>query len=307
MAIDDSLELDNFETLTRETIPRPGEIPKIPGFDVYGESIPIRGPVGGDHIIYLDFKNRYDLEEEIKKVSQDDRFTPQTRERIINNIHSLKTKAGLLIADVSGHYLTDFAFASRLHDSFLIGVLYEIEDRGDVTPNLFRKLNTRLYNSSSFDKYITMIYGEISESGAFKFISAGHPFPLIYSRKQERLLPAAVSGMEPSPPLAAFPSSGPDLERNMFRSGFSSRFKVNHLTITRPGDILLLYTDGVTEHTNSEGQYFYDSESGGELEKAIHRNRDLSSKELFSKIKESLMDFSEPQDDVSYILVKKVE
>jgi len=36
MPIDDSLELDNFETLTRETIPRPGEIPKISGFDIYG-------------------------------------------------------------------------------------------------------------------------------------------------------------------------------------------------------------------------------------------------------------------------------
>jgi len=307
MAIDNSQELDNFETLTRETIPRPGEIPNISGFDIYGESIPIRGPVGGDHIIYLDFKNRYDLEEEIKEVLQDKRFTKKTKNRIIANIHSLKTKAGLLIADVSGHYLTDFSFASRLHDSFLIGVLYEIEDRGDVTPNLFRKLNTRLYNSSSFDKYITMIYGEISESGAFKFISAGHPFPLIYSRKQERLLPAAVSGMEPSPPLAAFPSSGPDLERNMYRSGFSSRFKVNHMSITEPGDILLLYTDGLTEHKNDKGKLFYDPESGGELEKIIHSNRDLSSKNLFLKIKERLMKFAEPQDDVSYILVKKVE
>ncbi len=307
MPIDDSLELDNFETLTRETIPCPGEIPKISGFDIYGESIPIRGPVGGDHIIYLDFKNRYDLDEKIKEVSQDERFTPQSKDRIIANIHSLKTKAGLLIADVSGHYKTDFSFASRLHDSFLISVLYEIEGRGDVTPNLFRKLNTRLYNSSSFDKYITMIYGEISETGAFKFISAGHPFPLIYSRKQEKLMPAAVSGMEPSPPLAAFPSSGPDVERNMFRSGFHSRFKVNHLTVTDPGDILLLYTDGVTEHTNAAGKLFYDPESGGELEKTIHGNRDLSSLDLYARIKESLMAFAAPKDDVSYILIKKVE
>jgi len=224
MAVDDSLELDNFETLTRETIPRPGEIPKISGFDIYGESIPMGGPVGGDHIIFMDFKNRYNLDEEIKEVSQDERFTSQTKDRIITNLHSLKTKAGLLIADVSGHLKTDFSFASRLHDSFLTGVLYEIEGRGDVTQNLFLKLNTRLYNSSSFDKYITMIYGEISESGAFKFLSAGHPFPLIYSRRQERLQPAVVCGMESSPPLAAFPSSGPDVERNMFRSGFSSPF-----------------------------------------------------------------------------------
>ena len=49
MAIDDSLELDNFETLTRDTIPRPGEIPEISGFDIYGESIPIGGPVGGEN------------------------------------------------------------------------------------------------------------------------------------------------------------------------------------------------------------------------------------------------------------------
>ncbi len=69
----------------------------------------------------------------------------------------------------------------------------------------------------------------------------------------------------------------------------------------------MLYTDGVTEHTNAAGKLFYDSESGGELEKTIHENRDLSSIDLYARIKESLMAFAKPQDDISYILIKKVE
>lgn len=305
MAERDSQELANFEILTKGTIPLPGDIPEIDGYDIYGESIPLGGAIGGDHIIYIDFKERYELDEKIKEVSRDTRFMAQAKEQIIENIHTLKTKGGVLIADVSGHFKTDFSFAARLHDAFLISVLYEIEGRGDVTPNLFRKLNTRLHNSSSFDKFITMIYGEISEEGIFRFISAGHPFPLIYTLKQKKLSPPSDPGMEPSPPLAAFPSGGHDLERNMTRTGFYSTFKVNQLQLKEPGDILLLYTDGVTEHVNSEGILFYDPDTGGELERTIHKHRDLSSRELFARIKESLLNFAEPQDDASFILIKR--
>ena len=73
----------------------------------------------------------------------------------------------------------------------------------------------------------------------------------------------------------------------------------------KPGDILLLYTDGVTEHVNSEGILFYDPDTGGELERTIHKHRDLSSRELFARIKESLLNFAEPQDDASFILIKR--
>ena len=47
-------------------MPRPGSIPSLIGMEVYGETLPLNGIVGGDHLIYVDFKKRHDLEARIK-------------------------------------------------------------------------------------------------------------------------------------------------------------------------------------------------------------------------------------------------
>lgn len=299
-------ELANFETLTETTIPLPGDIPELKGFDIYGESMQKRGRLGGDHIIYIDFKKRYKLDDKIEEVHRDNRFTTIAKGEIIKNIDDLKRKGGILVADVSGHLKTDFSFATRLHDAFLISVLYEISGRGEVTPNLFRKLNTRLFNSSSFDKYITLIYGEISESGIFRFISAGHPFPLFFSNKSNTLRECRLPGFSNSPPLAAFPSKGPDMEGDSSSVTFSSHFTVNQLSLSEPGDILLLYTDGLSELKNRKEKLYFDPETGGRFQEIITSRKEYPAKKLFDEIKKDIMNFSKPEDDLSYVLIKKI-
>ena len=51
-------ELKNFQEIAQHIMPAPGEIPTLKGIEVYGGTIPLNGTVGGDHIIYVDFKNR---------------------------------------------------------------------------------------------------------------------------------------------------------------------------------------------------------------------------------------------------------
>ena len=55
-------ELDNFEEIARYLNPSPGEIPELPGVDICGVSIPLRREIGGDHLIYIDFNRRYNLD-----------------------------------------------------------------------------------------------------------------------------------------------------------------------------------------------------------------------------------------------------
>ena len=55
-------ELQNFEEIVKHIKPPSGEIPELEGIEIYGETIPLEGLIGGDHIIYVDFKRRYDLE-----------------------------------------------------------------------------------------------------------------------------------------------------------------------------------------------------------------------------------------------------
>ena len=54
-------ELANFEDIAKSLIPQPGDLPRLQGIDVAGRTLALNGIVGGDHIIYVDFKQRFDL------------------------------------------------------------------------------------------------------------------------------------------------------------------------------------------------------------------------------------------------------
>ncbi|MEO2197806.1 MAG: hypothetical protein ABGY72_17190, partial [bacterium] len=58
-------ELQNFQEIANQLLPEPGDVPKVQGVDVWGGTRPLTGVVGGDHIIYVDFKQRYDLDARI--------------------------------------------------------------------------------------------------------------------------------------------------------------------------------------------------------------------------------------------------
>ena len=54
-------ELENFEEIAKCLIPQPGDVPKLRGIDIHGGTLPLNGVVGGDHVIYVDFKERFDV------------------------------------------------------------------------------------------------------------------------------------------------------------------------------------------------------------------------------------------------------
>lgn len=67
-------ELDNFRDNVRHILPQPGEVPRLPGLDVWGGTLPLSGSVGGDHLIYVDFKRRYDLPARIERAQSAGRY-----------------------------------------------------------------------------------------------------------------------------------------------------------------------------------------------------------------------------------------
>src|SRR3989338_1518387 len=59
-------ELRNLLEINAPLAPQPRQIPRVNGIDIFGESIQLNGMLGGDHIIFIDFNLRYDLEERIR-------------------------------------------------------------------------------------------------------------------------------------------------------------------------------------------------------------------------------------------------
>src|SRR4030095_4217398 len=89
-------ELKNFQEIARNIMPLPGEVPTLQGIEVYGGTIPLNGSVGGDHIIYVDFKKRYDLNARLRQASA------EGRTEVVNHLERCKRKARVGVSEVSG-------------------------------------------------------------------------------------------------------------------------------------------------------------------------------------------------------------
>ena len=288
-------ELQNFQDIAKHIKPPSGEIPVLNGIDIYGETIPLKGLIGGDHIIYVDFKKRYDLEARIRHAEK------EGRKRVAANLRRCQRMAGIALVDVSGHQITDAMLAGMLHEAFLLGAIYELDQFGTITEKLFENLNTRIYNSSSVSKFLTMIYGEISEDDTFKFLSAAHPMPIVFSNTKDRIMDISEDLFVNFPPIGTLPSQE-DIDRQAIQSvlGFKKKYEINEWTLMGPGDILLLYTDGLTDHRRGDDDYYPDRLSG-----ALRRVKGLPAQGIFEAIREDLLDFGEPLDDISLVVIKR--
>lgn len=287
-----AVELQNFEELARFLNPSPGAIPDLKGVDIHGLSLPLRREVGGDHTLYIDFNRRFDLDERIRDAERAGRDT------VVRKLRRNRNRAGILVADISGHRMTDALIAAMLHQAFLLGSYYELEMFGEITTKIFEHINERFYRTSSINKYFTMIYGEISTRGRFRYLSAGHPPPVVFSREFDRFMPIDTNRKVSSIPVGMLPSGGdPDERRHPSLHGRKKLYEVNEIDLLSRGDILLLYTDGLSEHGG--GDYF-----PSEVQRLLAVHKDRTAEEICGSLRESLLETTPQRDDVSVVVVK---
>ena len=286
-------ELQNFQELATTLKPSPGGTPKLAGVDIGGISNPLKELVGGDHLIYIDFNRRYDLSRRIREAEL------AGRTEVAKNLERCRHRAGILLADVSGHRITDALIAAMLHQAFLLGVYYELDRFGEITTKLFEHINQRFYRTTSVSKYLTMLYGEISDEGRFRFISAGHPRPRVYSREFGQFVEISERRLVSYPPAGMFPSNTAiDEEVGPGTLGYKQPYTVNEIDLLAEGDVLFLYTDGLSEHAG--GEYF-----AVELEKRLGDLADRSAIEICESLSEELLAYAPAEDDITMVVIKK--
>ncbi len=72
--------------------------------------------------------------------------------------------------------------------------------------------------------------------------------------------------------------------------GFKEHYQTNEWTLMGAGDILLLHTDGLTEHAAGDVNYFPDH-----LEEVLRRVKHQSAREIYDAILDDLLRFATPQ------------
>lgn len=226
---------------------------------------PIRNSVD-DHVLWLKARPGYN-----RNMAEDYRFAKSSEQvRVAEDLPDLYTTAGILIVDAQGHGLISAKIASTVHDTFHALLLDELDHYGKTTPELFENLNLRLALASTARNELgeiekeysrevaTLLYGEVRPNGDFRFANFGHPPPLVFSAEKSKLLKLNENQMAQFLSLGLqLPADHPD-RRRYFSLNLRKRLigpsDVSEITLINPGDILVLYTDGVYDGSDEQGR-----------------------------------------------------
>jgi sigma-B regulation protein RsbU (phosphoserine phosphatase) len=149
------------------------------------------------------------------------------------------------------------------------------------------RANRRIHADATSGMFVTLFCAEVQPGvGEIVCVNAGHHPPL---------LAAAASGKKPAVLLPAGMALGV-LADSSYEQG------VVHLD---PGDLLLLYTDGVTDARNAEGEEF----GKARVERLLLEARGQSAPEVVAALEAAVRAFTGPVapfDDVTVLAVKRL-
>jgi serine phosphatase RsbU (regulator of sigma subunit) len=227
--------------------------------------VPVRDSVD-DHVQWLKGTSGYRPEMEVEY-----RFSRSSEEiRVAEELRELYSTVGVLVVDAQGHGIISAKIASTVHDTFHALMLTELDRYGRTTPMLLGNINLRLAQSVTARNALglikkeeareiaTMIYGEVRTGGHFRFANFGHPPPLVFSAEYRKLMTVDESRMAQFLALGLqIPADHPDRKKYYSLALRKTEFDssdLGEITLMSPGDILLLYTDGVYDGSDSDAR-----------------------------------------------------
>lgn len=294
------VEISNFSDKASLILPRKRDYPKLDGIDFRIAIVPYEGGVSGDYAAIVNF-NQYRVQEYIDEARKSGNIArAETLEKNMDRV-------GILIADAPGHMITDSVPNIFLHGALKMGIEYELTHNGQITRDLFEKLNNAYHNFTNIEQYrgrlgITLIYGEIIKDGRFRFICAGHPSPIIFSFSQNRIINLPEDRKKASTPLGFLPSRfKAGMERVEPTFAFKEKYAVNELQLLGQNDILLLYTDGLIDQ-KSDTRNFVDAR----LEEVFKDCKKASAKEILKTLIHEVQLTHKPEDDLTLAVIKKL-
>jgi serine phosphatase RsbU (regulator of sigma subunit)/HAMP domain-containing protein len=144
-------------------------------------------------------------------------------------------RIGLAIADVAGKGIPAATLAARTR-YLLEALALDGRDPAEV----LARLNTALVNDPGTNLFVSLFYAVLTPArGLLRWASAGHLPPLLFRADAARPAPLDAAGLL----LGIQPGET-----------YTSRE-----TVLAPGDVLVLYTDGLTEARRADGELFGDA------------------------------------------------
>lgn len=205
------------------------------------------------------------------------------------------TLQGFGLFDVSGHGISaglmTILAKGIISQKFLNGI-----NAQEPLSEILQEINeTYIKEKVNIENYITGVlfhfdFMDNTDICSVEMANAGHPYPLFYNSEKN-----TVSELKHSDLQNQFGFLGVD--------GLPVSFPSLYFT-TKENDIIVCFTDGVTESKNKQGEDF----TKDRLIQLINENKNESAEIIKEKIKSALDDFTNDvqiEDDISFIVLKR--
>jgi sigma-B regulation protein RsbU (phosphoserine phosphatase) len=190
--------------------------------------------------------------------------------------------AGLLIADVSDKGMPAALYMARAHS-----LIHAEAKRSHSPKRVLLNVHRQLLEMTRVDMFVTVFYAVLdSNRGTLRYARAGHDPPLLVR-----------SGDGACSPLAA---------KGMLLGNWSKVTLEEAEAQLRPGDSLVLYTDGITDSNAPDGEFF----GLDRLCEVVSAAGDVDAEELCHQILDQVARFqagAAQHDDMALLVVKANE
>jgi predicted permease len=196
---------------------------------------------------------------------------------------------GIALADVSGKGVAAALIMAAVQASLRV-----LSSEGNISlPRLAARLNQFLYQSTPANKYATFFYAQLdAERRELRYVNAGHNPPYLVRASQSQ-------GSDDAAALEIHELSAGGAVVGMFPTLSYEEASIN----LRSGDLLVAFTDGVTEAQNPREEEFGEER----LKALVRRLASLPASEISARISSELKEWisDAPQyDDLTFVVMK---
>ncbi|MGM0587329.1 MAG: PP2C family protein-serine/threonine phosphatase [Bacteroidota bacterium] len=183
------------------------------------------------------------------------------------------------IADVTGKGMPAALLMANLQ-----AMLHTLTPLDITLSEATERINDIIFENTPSNKFITFFWGSYNpELHRLRYVNAGHNPPLLFHQGQDEPEELTEGGMI----LGAMATMMP--------------YEQAEITI-EDGDLLVLYTDGVTEAMSAEEEEYGEER----LLKCLQDHRDQDPERILQAVVDDILDFSEgiQHDDITLVVVK---
>lgn len=185
------------------------------------------------------------------------------------------------VFDAMGHGLAAAGVAA-----FALAAYRNSRRRGADPASVYAEIDRAVFEQYPTTRFVTGLIARLDlDSGRLRWISAGHPPPLLIRSRQ---LVKTLEG-KPAPPMGTRLAAGPPVVREEWLEA---------------GDLVLLYTDGLTEARRPDGGLFTVERLGEFIERAASNG--LPAPETLRRLRDAILADGEGdlRDDATAVLIE---